>query len=275
MGRKGEASSFVKKIKSDGDYDKLKCWNESSGERIYIKKKLASDENTIVLSGVLKSTDGSSSSSGDIEVIIKHCSDHRCSSDLEASYYHFLYPQIPGLPGHFSGFQLSDVSRKHSRPVLVLQKLQPLTSEDNSFIVGSHIVRQLQKMHGMRILWGSTKPDNVMKNGSMYTMIDFGSIVRVSDGNCRKSFSHRWSSQKDKGEESCVAIFAWNDLYELGRTVVGLELERRGKKVGSDELHKYRIKEYEDYLETLSRFKLSFPDEVYDRCVHILEKNSR
>lgn len=231
------------------------CKNHINGEEIKLLNVISEDSNTIVYKGNYIGK----------EVIVKICVDKDTSSIRENQYYDYLEQYSINLPKHYKHFQINNY------PVLVLDKMSDIRG-DNGIQIGNDILKQMYILHKNGMIWGSCKPNNIMKNGTSYTMIDLGSISLVKEGACRKSFSSGYRTQED--DQRCKVIYPWNDLYELGKTVVALEMKRKGKDFSRGELDKYgHLELYFHYLKKhVSKHEFILPDQIYQDLENLMKK---
>jgi serine/threonine protein kinase len=230
------------------------CKNPTTNETIKLGSVISEDDNTKVYSG---DYNGKS-------VIVKLCKDKLTSSELENKYYDYLESLGIGLPKHYRNFYIDKY------PVLVLDKIDTIKG-DSGIAIGLGILRQLKILHQNGMIWGSGKPNNVMKHkDGRYTIIDLGSVSIVNEGACRKSFCTGYTTQEMKGK--CVVIYPWNDLYELGKVIVAFEMRRKDKEFSRYKLDKYGyLDKYFDYLkQRVNKTEFNLNEQVYADLENIL-----
>jgi hypothetical protein len=243
---------LIKKLKHS--YKKSLCQNIKTGEIIKLNKIISEEDDTIVWEGILN----------DRNVIAKLCIDNKTSSELENKYYDFLSQYNMNLPKHYPDFYINKYN------VLILDRLDNIKS-DSGITIGKDILKQLQILHINGIMWGSCKPNNIMKNGSNYTIIDLGSISLVAEGACRKSFSSGYRTQDDTSK--CVIIYPWNDLYELGKAIVAFEMKRNKKDFSRSKLDKYGyLNDYFKYLKNnVPKFEFTLNNQIYKDLYNLIK----
>lgn len=155
-------------------------------------------------------------------------------------------------------------------PVLVMEKLQPLTKEDDEFEVSIEVIKQLKYLHTFGI-HNDLKPGNIMKrvhNGRpTYFMIDHGGVAtsRLGYGYRRWIWSPKWTCQRPHAANQITT--AKHDFIELGYTMKTMQnwtsgdnhirsgfsgkLEKYMNRVARIDERNITAKDYDDLIEIL------------------------
>ena len=113
-----------------------------------------------------------------------------------------------------------------------MEKLFPITKDDNEFEVALEVMKQLVYLHQFGI-HNDIKPGNIMKrivNGKpKYLLIDYGGVAtqRLSYGFKRWIWSPKWTSQELHGKNQVTT--AKNDFIELVYTMKTIQNMRNGE----------------------------------------------
>jgi len=202
------------------------CYDEK-GNVINLKKLIKIGKHACVTVGYLKKQNedykkiieeslGLQESEEDHEVVIKWYKSERHDIDFECSIYKKLSQLGCPLPFFSTKF------RFWNQPVLVIEKLKPIDTDDDPFDIGIHILYQLFFLHKFGVHC-DVKPQNIMKkykNGNpQYFLIDFGGVATepLGKGYRRWLWSPKWTSQKPHQKDQIV--YPIHDLIELGFTM--------------------------------------------------------
>ena len=197
------------------------CYN-NRGEEIKLIKPIARQWRACITEGRM--------SDGTVCVVKFYLSEKR-STSYEINIYKKLKEKgCPDLPFFISGYKFMEL------PVLVLEKLSPLSSKDNEFDVMSDVLRQLQVLNTFAC-HSDLKPGNVMakrsKGKTKYTMIDLGGCAteRLSYGFKRFVWTPIAASQPPHVRGQITS--AYYDLLELtcvGKAIQVWRTEPKGTK---------------------------------------------
>lgn len=161
-------------------------------------------------------------------------------------------------------------------PVLVLEKLEPLTFNDDKYEMGKQIIYQLTFLHQFGVHC-DIKPQNIMKRTGKkleYFLIDFGGVATepLDYGFKRWLWSPKWSSQKPHEEDQITTPVY--DLVELGYTMKCLQnwVLSQGKNDGECRSgFKGRLRKYMEYVGKLLENPRIFPSrDDYKNLLYIL-----
>lgn len=149
------------------------------------------------------------------EVVVKWYKSEKHDISFECAIYRKLNQLGCPLPFFSTKFKF------WNEPVLVIEKLRPIDTDDDPCDIGIHVLYQLFFLHKFGVHC-DIKPQNIMKkykNGPQYFLIDFGGVATESLGNGfrRWLWSPKWTSQKPHQKDQVV--FPIHDLIELGFTM--------------------------------------------------------
>jgi hypothetical protein len=197
-------------------------------ERIPLDNILINEPDVIVAEGKYKSN----------PVVIKWVK----KTDLTAQYEIDIYDKlnrmgarIPCYTGKFKMFE---------QPVLITEKLDRLDNTDSPYKLGRQILRQLQIIHKFGVHC-DIKPDNILKKGKKYYLIDFGCLTTTKFGNgyLRWVWNPYYASQprfKSNQQTSCKY-----DFIELGYTMKAIQNWNNGlRSFDSKSEIKGKLKKY-------------------------------
>lgn len=229
---------------------------------IYFSKCLKTGRHVKVMEGKLKDT----------PVIVKWYESHKRDTSSEVEIYSKLNNcNCPRMPWYKSDYQVWDA------PVLVVEKLKPLTWEDNEYKLGYHILSQLECLHRFGVHC-DLKPLNIMKRAIgrgefEYTMIDFGGVTteKLEHGYRRWLWSPKWTSQKS--HEKRQICTAKEDLIELGFVMKAVQNWKVNRKIDHGEYKRGyhgRLLKYMKYVGNINPTNIS--SKVYRDLMEILSK---
>jgi serine/threonine protein kinase len=119
-------------------------------------------------------------------------------------------------------------------PVLIMQKLDKITTDDNEYKIGIDVINQLRYIHKFGV-HSDIKPSNVMKCNfkNKYFLIDNGGVTtdKLAYGYRRHTWTERWTSQKmhptDENENTLNQITtSKHDLVENVFMMRGIQIVR-------------------------------------------------
>lgn len=234
------------------------CYSED-GPIIPITKILKSNHHSCLIEGKMS----------DLPVVIKWYQSSRRDCIYEINIYRRLYDMSCDLPWFSDKFKFWEC------PVIVMEKLYPLTQHDDEYKIGISVLRQLQKLHTFSIHC-DIKPLNIMKkiNGTSttYLLIDYGGATteRLGHGYRRWLWSPKWTSQESHKKNQIVT--AKNDFMELGFTMRAMQnwREHNNNKNDGDFHSGYqgRLKKYMTYVKNIDSHNILERD--YEQLINIL-----
>jgi len=138
-----------------------------------------------------------------------------------------------------------------NKPILCMEYLKPLNGKENEFKVGICILKILKKLHTFGI-HNDIKIDNIMKNNKNIYLIDYGGVTteRKKHGFLRRCWTNKWSSQPKARNQLTTAK---NDFLELGFTMYGLQLLRKGISLTSQNIKNVKNKYIQRYMSKVNR----------------------
>nr|WIL05014.1 putative protein kinase [Cedratvirus duvanny] len=193
------------------------------------------------------------------------------NQDMSVTYEMALYEKLKLLGCPLPYFSCS--YRFWKDKVLLMEKLEPVDEEDDPFQTGVCVLEQLSYLHTFSV-HSDIKPNNIMKKGRKYYLIDFGGVAlkKLGYGYKRWNWSEKWTSQKMHVKNQITSYK--NDLVELGYTLNYLEKKRASSvntPIDPRSGFQGKIAEYMDEVRRLDAETL--PDEeVYAHLKSILTK---
>lgn len=193
----------------------VSCYDHR-GHTVTLEKEITHGRYVYVIQGKLD---------GEIPVVVKWYQSNRRDTLYEISIYKRLRKMGCDTPWFSSSYRFWEA------PVLVMEKLHPLSKDDNEFVVASEIMQQLTYLHQFGV-HNDIKPNNIMKRISRgkakYFLIDHGGVatVRLSYGYKRWIWSPKWTSQKMHAPNQVTT--AKNDFLELAYTMKTIQNWRTG-----------------------------------------------
>lgn len=191
----------------------LYCYDDS-GNRVFIKEKIAQTARVFVASGLRNNKK---------PVVVKMYKSTKLDTSYEIDNYVKLKATGCKMPWFSSTYKF------WNHPVLVMEKLEPITKEDDEYLIATHVLEQLEYLHTFAIHNG-LKPNNIMKkiknNKIQYFTIDYGGSAtkKLKYGYLRFKRSPPTTSQPKAKKQITTAV---NDFIELGYTMKMLQLRRR------------------------------------------------
>ena len=219
-------------------FNEVYCYHQSDNpeKRITLKKIIKTGKHAIVIEGIYQDT----------PIVVKWYSSNKRDTNYEIDIYRRLKKMGCDLPWFSNKFYF------WGERVLVLEKLEPLTADDNAFQIGSDVLSQLKFLHQIGIHC-DIKPGNIMKKivdgYPKYLLIDYGGVTQepLQYGYRRWIWSPKWTSTP-KGEPNQL-VTAKIDFLELAYTMQAII---NWYKIGHDGEYKKhytgRLKDYLDYL---------------------------
>lgn len=208
-------------------------------------------------------------------VIVKYYHKGERNVDEENYYYAKLRNLGVDLPWCSTTFTM------FGQPILVLEKLEPLTASDNEYQMGFDILQQLKTLHTFTC-HSDLKLGNVMKisGTNKYTVIDFGGCPREKykkghkQGWIRRCHTPLVTSQK-RGVHGQV-MTQWHDLIELCYTMKMIQNLRDPKTAcQKDATNDYvrngftgKLKSCVDYIQSLNKYNIQ--PEHYEQFAKIM-----
>lgn len=184
----------------------LYCYNETDNQYVRFTRALGTAPDQYVFVGT-RLENG-------MEVVIKWTSDE---ADLDEEIQNMRLAQELGVPMFWFDYNFYFWNRR----VLVMEKLEPLTTNDDPRAIARDIIPALQKLHRFAV-HNDIKPENIMKKHQTYYLIDYGGIATKPKhyGWERQIWSPLWSSQvKEYGQVTTPKY----DLIELMYTLQYLD----------------------------------------------------
>jgi serine/threonine protein kinase len=159
----------------------------------------------------------------DKEVCIKYYKSEKRDIGYEISIYEYLDTLGVNLPWYSTEFYVLD------HKVLVIEKLEKLSSHDDEYQMAHDIVSQLRKVK-CRGVHSDIKPSNIMKKEGQYTLIDFGGFTRekLEHGYRRWVWTEQWTSQRMHEKKQITT--PKHDLVELCFSIKHIQNLKSGKK---------------------------------------------
>lgn len=184
------------------------------------------------------------------------------SGDRTAAYEIEVYKRLKSL-----GCPLPYFSPNYlfwEEPVLVMEELSPLGKNEDVYKLGRQVIIQLSYLHTFGVHC-DIKPDNILKRGETYFLIDFGGVAqtKLKWGYKRWIWSKHWTSQVAHSKKQVAS--PKHDFKELAFTMNALKnpgvnhREEFSGRLGEfikrvDKIDKRRVlpKDYEDLIKILS-----------------------
>ena len=147
-----------------------------------------------------------------------------------------------------------------------MEKLQKLNSSDDPYMVGAHVIRQLQFLHTFGVHC-DIKPGNIMKKGSLYYLIDYGGVAKekMGGGYRRWIWTPKWTSQRSHQKQQVCT--AYNDFVELGFTMRHIQIWKKEEEtcdVNKREIRTAFGGRLADYMRQVEKYGRHPPKECYD-----------
>ena len=138
------------------------------------------------------------------------------NQDMDISFEMALYKRLKLLGCPLPYFSCS--YRFWKDKVLLMEELEPLSEKDDPYQIGICVLEQLSYLHTFAV-HNDIKPNNIMKKGRKYYLIDFGGVAlkKLAHGYKRWNWSEKWTSQKMYVKKQITTYK--NDLIELGYTL--------------------------------------------------------
>lgn len=244
--------------------DMIICYS-SEGPILPLNKLMESHRHSILFEGKLS----------DLPVVVKWYYSSKRDCNYELDIYKRLSEMNCDLPWFSDKFQIWGF------PVLVLEKLHPLSRSDDEYKMGISVIQQLTHLHQFAVHC-DIKPGNVMRRvvGSSvtYLLIDYGGVAteRLKHGYKRWLWSPKWTSQpeyshEDRDKDARHITTAKNDFLELGYTMKAIQNWRIGKGNGECKSgFTGRLKRYMVRVKQIDSHKITHKD--YDDLLSILSK---
>lgn len=239
-------------------FDVIEAYN--GRHTIRFTKCLKTGKHAKVMEGVLKNE----------RVIVKWYKSKKRDIRYETSIYEKLVNmECPLLPWVITSYFC------WNKPVLVIEKLQDLSTSENEYKLGVQIICQLKYLHTFGVHC-DLKPQNIMKrvnsNGTNYTMIDFGGVTteKMEDGYRRWLWSPKWTSQESHVEKQLTS--ARHDFIELGYTMKALQNWRKTNNRNDGNVKKGYRGKLSEYMERVKKIGRVAKNDDYDDLVTILSK---
>lgn len=236
------------------------CYKENGGN-IFLNRPLmvGKDGQVYILSG--KRDNGA-------EVVVKWYRSRHRDTSYEIGIYNRLRSIKATLPWFSSSYQFLNT------PVLVMERLYPLTVEDDEFEVGAVILKQLMVVHKIGV-HNDIKPGNIMKrmdNGvPIYFLIDYGGMTteRYGYGYRRGVWTYKWTCQIPHTKNQITT--GYHDFVELlftMRTMQNWKQNSPDQKVLCDGcLHrKKQLKYIKEKLYNIGCPKCKGVDDMCNKC---------
>lgn len=230
---------------------------------VSLNRVIKSSQHAVVLEGKLSNRD----------VIVKWYQSKKRDCTYEAEIYQRMKDAGANTPWFSSKFMFWD------KPVLVIERLQPLDHYDNPQKLGIHILKQLKFLHKFAVHC-DIKPGNIMKrvsydNGKMFTsyiLIDYGGVSteKLEHGYRRWIWSPKYTSQPSHQRDQIAT--AVNDFVELGYTLRILQnwKKNHGKNEGDFKKgYRGRMSKYVERVEKVNPKEVKDTD--YDDLIAILK----
>lgn len=260
----------VRKLLSEKYMNFIHGYNDS-GETINFQKMLHEDDHVRVMSGI--------SLPSNTAVVSKWYKSKRKTIQFEIDIYNRMKQLGAPLLQYSTKFKVMN------DPLLVMEKLENLTGEEDEFELGKQVLQQLQYLHTFTV-HNDLKPGNIMKKitpeSTSFYLIDFGGCasLRLSYGYKRSCWTPYYCSQSISKKEKQITT-AKSDLIELGFTMKGLQNMRNGnykkvrfgdKKKGDDPIRtgfEGKLAAYIDRCNLIDETKIVKKD--YDDLLLILQ----
>jgi len=234
----------------------VSCYDHR-GHTVRLEKEIAQGRHVYVISGKLDN---------EIPVVVKWYQSNKRDTLYEISIYKRLRKMNCDTPWFSSSYRFWDF------PVLVMEKLQSLTKEDNEFEMMIQIIKQLIDLHTFGI-HNDIKPGNIMKrvtNGvSKYLLIDHGGVAtqRLQYGYRRWIWSPKWTCQTPHASNQITT--AKHDFIELGYTAKTMQNWR----TGDDRIRKGFTGKLAKYMDRVEQINVKdVRPEDYQDLIKILEE---
>ncbi|SPN79168.1 Protein containing kinase domain [Brazilian cedratvirus IHUMI] len=158
------------------------------------------------------------------------------NQDMDITFEMGLYTRLKLLGCPLPYFSCS--YRFWKDKVLLLEELQSLDKEDDPCNIGICVLEQLSYLHTFAV-HTDIKPNNIMRKGRKYYLIDFGGVAleKLNYGYKRWNWSEKWTSQKMYVKNQITTYK--NDLIELGYTLNHLEGKEDARSGFTEKLAQY------------------------------------
>ena len=248
------------------------CYS-ADGRSINLVKVIKSGKHAVVLEGYMNEYQ---------PLIIKWYQ----SSKRDCSYEAGVYSKLKALGCPLAGF---DTNFKYwEKPILVLEKLQPLNQFDNEYRVGCDVINQLKYLNTFAV-HADIKYQNLMKrvtsvpvktpertvyeNKIEYLLIDFGGVAmeRLGEGWRRWVWSPKYTSSKAHVKDQVCT--AKNDFIELGYAMKIIQNWRHTKGMRDGEFksgYKGKLAKYMKRVDAIDQKNITMKD--YDDLIAILNE---
>jgi hypothetical protein len=261
-------------IKNPRWYNTIYCYNKKEKHTIKLKDIIYEGKHVFVVNGFLNTGQ---------PVVVKWYQSRSNNTQYEISIYEKLREIGCETPWFSSSYLFWDF------PVLVMEKLEKVTSDDNEFEIAAQVIRQLMYIHQFGI-HNDIKPGNIMKrvvnnNGTpgtpKYFMIDHGGVTtkKLAYGYRRCIWSPKWACQTPRVKNQVTT--PKHDFIELGYTMKTIQNWRtKDKHIRhhfSGRLAKYMEcvdkmnsrqitpQDYENLLEILTSEDFDSPNYVFEK----------
>jgi serine/threonine protein kinase len=233
-----------------------------------------SDDNAIIpLIKILKANRHSSifeSKLKDLPIVVKYYQSSKRDCTYELGIYDKLKEMDSDLPWYTDKFKFWE------NPVIVMERLYPITKYDDEYKLGISVISQLKYLHKFAIHC-DIKPQNVMKriNGTTchYLLIDYGGATtdKLGHGYRRWLWSPKWTSQPS--HKSNQIVTEKNDFLELGFTMKAIQNWHTQKDDGECQSgFTGRLKKYMDRVKRIDPTNID--SSIYSDLIDILNRRS-
>lgn len=237
-------------------YPYVTCYDDR-GHQIRLEKCISRGRHVFVLLG---------RRDNDLPVVIKWYQSSKRDTLYEINIYKRLRRKGCETPWFSSSYHFWDF------PVLVMEKLNPLTKDDNEFQMAIDVLQQLKTLNQFGV-HNDIKPGNIMKRlvhgQPKYLMIDHGGVAtkKLAYGYKRWIWSPKWTSQKPHVENQLTT--AKNDFLELGYTMKTMQNWR----TGDNKIRGGFSGKLAKYMDAVDRINpRNIPAEIHDHLINILQE---
>jgi hypothetical protein len=231
----------IRDVLNDDNFGMFRCYN-NKGSVIVLDSVIRSESSVFVAKGHMLESG--------ICVVVKYYKSGSSGEDI--TYEMDCYKKLRAIADDM--IWISTSYKIMGYPVLVMEELDVLTGLDNEYHVGRDILRQLQLVHKFGF-YGSCKPENFIRNGNSYYLIDFGYFCdtpvadnsgdhkssgdrkALSSGDrkalCykRKGTNPKFGNLAEKQSRRGLVGYHSDDLMELAFSIRGIQLMRSGEKI--------------------------------------------
>ncbi len=232
------------------------------GNKIQMKSILDRKTHAILMIGKYQANDEAHRT----DVVIKLYKSSKRDTEYEIELYKKLKKTGCDMPWFLDGYKILNV------PVLVMEKLDSVSCDDDEFRLAIDILKQLRYLHKFAI-HNDIKPGNIMKRGEKFLLIDHGgdAIERLKYGYRRRVWSPKFTCQK-KSEPDQVTTPV-HDFIELGYTMKYLQNERNNNlKASCQDNFTGKLKKYMNQVDKINLKNVTSED--YDILIKILRSKT-